>query len=578
MRFAFDSARRWGIPLAIAAVLIAVVVFWPRSQRETGKGGGIWTCSMHPQIRMDHFDRCPICGMDLTPVAADIAGGKELGTDHLRLTEHAQQMARVATTQVAKRLLLHEIRTVGRIDFDETRMKQIASRVDGRVDQVFADFPGTKVKENDHLVSIYSPDLVSTQEEFLLASRRQQEQRSLLPNAPDLAASARRRLKLWGLTDQQLDDILASGRAETHMVIYAPIGGTVVEKMVRAGQYVKEGDTLYTIADLGHVWLIVEVYETDLAWVRFGQTVQVTLEADPSASFTGQVGFIEPVLNEQSRTVRVRVILKNDAAKLKPGMFAQALIQVAVMPDGSPAPTGLEGKFACPMHPYVVQDHEGECRVCLMALEQIPGTPMPAGEPPQVLSVPAEAVLTTGRRRLVYVAHEDGTYQLVEPQLGSRAGDFFPVLGGLEEGDRVVSRGNFLLDSQFQISGKPSLFYPEGMTGGGHAHGAASPGAPAAQDPKRAETIAANLAKLSAADRKLALAQKDCPITGEPLGSMGVPPKLDVNGQPVFVCCAGCTPAVRKEPDKALANVRERRREQGTESRGQKSEKRQHEH
>src|SRR5687767_14194226 len=145
MRFAFDSARRWGVPLAIAAVLIAVVVFWPRSQRETGKGGGIWTCSMHPQIRMDHFDRCPICGMDLTPVTGEEPGAK-LGPDQLRLSDHGQQMARVATTPVARGLLLHEIGTVGRIDFDETRMKQIASRVDGRVDQVFADFRGTRVK------------------------------------------------------------------------------------------------------------------------------------------------------------------------------------------------------------------------------------------------------------------------------------------------------------------------------------------------------------------------------------------------------------------------------------------------
>ncbi len=576
MRFTIDSLRHWGIPLAIAAVLIAVVVFWPRSQRETGQTGGIWTCSMHPQIRMDHFDRCPICGMDLVPVTNGDGSEKQLAADHLQLSEHAQQMARVATTPVEKRLLLHEIRTVGRIDFDETRMKQIASRVDGRVDQVFADFPGTKVQEGHHLVSIYSPNLVSTQEEFLLFSRRQQEQRTILPNAPDLAASARRRLALWGLTDQQLDDLLASGRAEEHLVVYAPIGGTVIEKMIRAGQYVKEGDTLYTIADLSHVWLIVEVYETDDAWVRFGQTVQVTLESDPAASFTGQVGFKEPVLNEQTRTIRVRVILQNPEGKLKPGMFAQALIQVAIMPDGTAAPTGLEGKFACPMHPYVVQDHAGECRVCQMALEQIPGEPMPAAEPPQVLSIPAEAVLNTGRRRLVYLAHEDGKYQLVEPTLGQRAGDYFPVLGGLKEGDRVVSRGNFLLDSQFQISGKPSLFYPEGMTGGGgHAHGAV------AQDAKLAQTIAASLSKLSADDRKLAELQKDCPITDKPLGWMGAPPKLDVNGQAVFVCCPACTPAVQKEPEKALAKIREQRSEsrgQKSEVGGQKSEKRQHEH
>ena len=545
----------------LVAAAVAVGVFWPRGDRAEGGAGGVWTCSMHPQIRLDHFDRCPLCGMDLTPVGA-AAAVADHGLDHLQLSSHAMAMLNVATTRVEPRSLVREIRTVGKIDFDETRMAQIASRVNGRVDQVFADFPGTPVKQGDHLVSIYSPELVSTQEELLLAMGRTGDRGPVLgPGTSPLAASARRRLRLWGIDDPQIDAILASGQAETHLVVYAPIGGTVIEKMVRAGQYVKEGDPLYTIADLSHVWLLVEVYETDLPWVRFGQTVRVTIEADPAAAFTGLVGFVEPVLNEQTRTIRVRVILRNDGQKLKPGMFAEALIQVGIMPDGGPAPTGLEGKYACPMHPYVVSEGAGTCRVCSMPLEQIPGEPIPQTEPPRVLAVPAEAVLTTGRRQLVYVQHGAGIFQLVEPHLGPRAGDWYPVLHGLKEGDQVVSRGNFLLDSQFQISGKASLLYPQGMTGGGaagHQHGAtsaATAGPSTAAGPANQARAEANLARLASADRAVAAAQRTCPVTGELLGSMGVPVRLEVEGRPVYICCAGCTAAVRQDPQGTLRKL-----------------------
>ena len=473
IRFPVAWLKSWGIPLALIAVATcAVIVFWPRREANTA-GGGIWTCSMHPQIRMDHAGRCPICGMDLIPVKDPKAGaksGQEAHAghlpDHLELSEHARQMARVATSKVAKRPLFHEVRTVGKIDFDETRMKQIASRIKGRIVQVFADFPGTQVQQGQHLVRIYSPDLVSTQEEYLLFVRQEQEQRKLLPNVPSLSQSARRRLLLWGITEEQIDDLLRRGKADTHLTVYAPIGGTVIEKMVRAGQYVEEGQTLFTIADLGHVWLILEIFEGDDRWVKFGQQVQVTLESDPAASFTGQVGFSEPVLNEQTRTVRVRVILRNDERKLKPGMFAQALIRVQIMPGGGAGPTGLEGKFVCPMHPYVVSENAALCNVCEMPLEKVPGEPAATTGPPAVLAIPAEAVLTTGRRQLVYVEQKPGVYQLVEPHLGPRAGDYYPVLHGLSEGDVVVSRGSFLLDSQFQISGKASLLYPEGIVGG----------------------------------------------------------------------------------------------------------------
>jgi membrane fusion protein, copper/silver efflux system len=550
-------------PLYVGMVLLIVVatawyagVFGGSGSSTGAADGRIWTCSMHPQIRVNNPGQCPICGMALIPI--DPRGGTgsaSSAADHLKLSDHAAAMARIATTKIEPRVLFYDVRTVGKIAFDETRMAQIASRVNGRVEQVFADFTGTVVKKDDHLVDIYSPDLVATQEEFLLATRRAQDQAGTISSAP-LVAAARRRLSLWGVTEAQLDAIARSGQAQTLLTVYSPIGGTVVEKMVRPGQYVKEGDTLHTIADLSHVWLVVEIYETDLPWVRFGQTVQVRLEADPGATFSGQVGFVEPVLDETTRTVRVRVILKNEAGKLKPGMFAQALIQVAVMPDGNPAPTGLEGKFVCPMHPYVVRDVAGKCPVCEMPLEKIPGEPVPTPSPPHVLAVPAEAVLTTGRRRLVYVDRGSAGYQLLEPHLGPRAGDFYPVLHGLKAGDSVVTRGNFLLDSQFQIAGKPSLLYPEGMAGGGHAghsHGAATP---AVKGPDAdARFIETNLGKLLPEDRAAALKQKNCPVTGEPLGSMGVPIKIDVEGRTVFLCCAGCTTEARKNPQEILKKL-----------------------
>ena len=270
------------------------------------------------------------------------------------------------------------------------------------------------------------------------------------------------------------------------MTVYAPLGGTVVRKDIREGQYVKQGDSLYTIADLTHVWLIVEVYEYERSWVRFGQAVQVTLESEPAATLTGSVGFIEPVLNDATRTVRVRVILENEGGKLLPNMYAQALIRVPILPDGTPGPTGLEGKHACPMHPYITSDGPGECPVCRMPLELVPGRKDAVKGPFRVLAVPAEAVLTTGRRWIVYVEERPGEYRLAEPKLGPRAGDFYPVLSGLSAGQRVVARGNFLLDSQFQITGKPSLLYPEGLSGAtGHpGHGAPSTPSGDAQAPK----------------------------------------------------------------------------------------------
>lgn len=462
------------IVLGAIAAGIAVI---ERPQRNVADGT-VWTCSMHPQIRMDHPDRCPLCGMDLEPIKPKKNGRQHAGHEQaehkhasheLELSEHARQMAVVETAEVAYRPLVKKIRTVGKVEFDETTVSEITARVGGRVDEVYASFPGTVVKEGQHLVSIYSPDLLSTQNEFLNGYRLDQGR----PAASGLAASSRRRLELWGITAEQIEELIRSGRPQTHLTIYAPLGGTIVTKNIRPGQYVQEGAQLYTIADLGTVWLIVEVYEADLPWVKVGQQVSVSLEGSPAEPLQGMVGFIEPVLRESTRSVPVRVVLQNAQGALKPGMYAQALIEVPLMPDGAPGPTGVEGKYLCPMHPYIVAESPGKCPICKMPLERVPGEPRAAGpaDPPQALAVPASAVLTTGKRQLVYVEKSPGRYLLVEPRLGPRAGDYYPVIAGLEPGQRVVLRGAFLIDSQFQIAGHPSLLYPAGISGGGVGHG-----------------------------------------------------------------------------------------------------------
>ena len=421
---------------------------------------------MHPQIRLDHPGRCPICGMTLVPVGEN-QGAESAGvaSDAVAIGARGQVMARVETAAITSRLLWKELRTVGKVQLDETSVAYLTARIAGRVDRVFADFPGTVVAKGDHLVSIYSPDLLTTQEELLIALRAE---RAAGGAGSQVTASARRRLELWGIEPAQIDALIERGESLTHLTVFAPIGGTVVEKSIRAGQYVETGDALYTIADLSRVWVVIEVYERELPWVRFGQPVELTLESAPDAAVVGAVGFVEPVLTEETRTVRVRVVLKNETGQLKPGMFVQALVRVPVQPDGQPGPTGLEGKYACPMHPYVVSAVSGACPVCGMPLTQVPGS---AGALSAVLAVPAEAVLTTGRRQLVYVEDQPGVYRQVAPELGPRAGGFYPVKSGLAAGQRVVTRGNFLIDSQAQIGGKPSLLYPEGISGGGTGHG-----------------------------------------------------------------------------------------------------------
>lgn len=466
--------------MVVAAVAGLVAFFGPPAD-ENADQSDVWTCSMHPQVRLREPGDCPICGMKLIPLS-------ELTDEQVRVAHQA----RIVTEPVAFRELFKEVRTVGKLDFNERRVANIASRVAGRVDRVFVDFTGIEVKKGDHLVSIYSPQLVVAQTELFRALERfGQATPERQPQDRSFLDAARTKLQLLGILDEQIAEMERSRKELTHLTIYAPIGGTVIEKDIREGQYVEEGDSLYRIADLDPIWLYLDVYEYDLGWIRYGQPVDVRLEAYPGEVFRGTVVFIDPFLDDKTRTVRVRVNLKNSDRRLKPAMYASATIRVPLEPDGTPRPTGLEGKYICPMHPEVVQEKPGKCPICEMPLEPVPaprlqlpprGKRVPdatgADAKGKVLSVPVSAVLDTGRRRVVYRKTKDGAFELAEVTLGPRADaqrdgeliGYYPVFSGLSDGDRVVVRGAFLLDSQRQIEGMPSLLYAEGR-GPANLHG-----------------------------------------------------------------------------------------------------------
>ncbi|MGD9856581.1 MAG: efflux RND transporter periplasmic adaptor subunit [Planctomycetaceae bacterium] len=415
-----------------------------------------------------------------------------------------QQQAGIETEKVAYRELFKEIRTVGKLDYNERRMAYITARVDGRVDRVYADFTGITVKAQDHLVDIYSSLLYLRQAELLRSLEALQAATGDREFASRNLESVRLQLGLLGLLPEQIAEIEKSRQVTTHLTIYAPIGGVVVEKNVREQQYVKEGDMLYRIAELDPIWLYLDIYESDLGWIRYGQTVDVAVEAYPGERFQGTVVFLDPYLDDETRTVKVRVNLKNGDYQLKPAMYASAAIHVRLRTDGTPEPTGLEDKFICPMHPEVVAEAAGRCTICGMPLEHVPNLfparpivpGVPAASPDlaagQVLAIRKSAVLDTGRRQVTYRKRPDGAYELVELTLGplaeskddaGRSTTYFPVLQGLKAGDDVVVQGGFLLDSQRQIEGMPSLLYTEGHSAAGlHAgHGATAP--PAAETP-----------------------------------------------------------------------------------------------
>jgi len=448
-----------------------------------------WYCTMHPDVRRPQPGRCPKCGMELVPLVTE---GEQagLGPRQLRLSPAAETLAAVEVQPVRRRPAAAEVRMVGKIAVDETRLAFISAWVPGRIDRLHADYTGIPIRPGDHLAELYSPDLLTAQQELiqaLLAAGQTPaaDLPSLRGAAQQTLTATREKLRLWGLTDEQIRQIEERRTPSDHLTIHAPIGGIVLEVQVREGDYVALGQRLLTLADLSHVWALLEAYESDVALVRYGQHVEFTVPSYPGESFGGVISFVGPVLDGRSRTVRVRVNVPNPAGKLKPEMLVHALVRVQLAADGAVIPPNLAGKWISPMHPEIVKDAPGLCDICgmpLVSAESLGYANPAAGAVEAPLVIPASAPLITGARAVVYVRdpHDPSLYEGREITLGPRAGDSYIVRNGLAEGELVVTHGNFKIDSSLQIQAKPSMMSPQGgaapLTGHhGEAHPTVSP-------------------------------------------------------------------------------------------------------
>lgn len=444
-----------------------------------------WTCSMHPQIQQPEPGDCPICGMDLIPLESD-AGG-ELGPREMSMSEASRALAEIQTSEVRRAYPEVNVRLVGKLEYDETREKSLTARFPARIDELFVNFTGIQVKQGEHLAKVFSPELLTAQRELLSAHRAD-------PNS-SITRAAREKLRLWDLLPEQIDAIIKSGEAKDHFVLKAPIGGVVVSKNVKEGDYVKTGQPLFKIVDLSTLWAELDAYESDLPWLRYGQDVSFTVEARPGETFHGRIAFIEPEVDPKTRTVPIRVNVPNPDGKLKPGMFVRAIVASRIAEDGQVYAPEFAGKWISPMHPEVVKDGPGQCDVCGMDL--VPAEELgyvDSADESAPLLVPSSAVLRTGKRAVVYVEKpvaERPTFEGREIVLGPRAGDAFIVMAGLDAGERVVTSGAFKIDSALQIQAKPSMMNPEG--GGpapGHDHGGASG---VTNDPHAGHDMASNI-------------------------------------------------------------------------------------
>jgi Cu(I)/Ag(I) efflux system membrane fusion protein len=472
--------------LAIGAVVVVAfaagfLIRGPRRVSPAGETGsrsthaasaheGMWTCAMHPQIQLPEPGPCPICGMDLVPVRTTTDTGS--GDRAMVFSETARRLAQVRTVPVERRLATVAVRMVGKVDYDETRTGTITAYVPGRLERLFVDYTGVRVERGDHMVTIYSPELVAAQEELLQAieaaeTLERSELEIMRRTAVATVSAARERLRLWGLLPEQIAEVEAQGSVQEVITLYSPMSGVVIDKNALQGQYVDTGSRIYTIADLEHLWVRLEAYESDIEWVHLGQQVEFTTEAYPGTVFRARISFIDPIVNARTRTVKLRVNVPNEGGRLKPGMLVRAEVKSRVAGVGRVFDPYLAGKWISPMHPEVVKDGPGSCDICGMDL--VPAESLgyvrgeEAAEAPLV--IPVSAPLITGKRAVVYVEQPDTdrpTYVGREVVLGPKAGDVYIVRSGLAEGERIVVEGNFKIDSALQIEARPSMMNPAG--------------------------------------------------------------------------------------------------------------------
>lgn len=481
------------------------------------KNTTMWTCSMHPQVKQPKAGKCPLCFMDLIPVKSNSSDDKEGSTAGLTLSPRAQKLAEVETALVERKSVSKAIKMIGVVEYDESKIAHITARMPGRVDILYVNYTGIAVRKGDHMVGYYSPDLYVAQKELLQSAkalRRIQnlsvsEDKKMLESITSprdisekaLLRSIIKRLKLWGLTNTNIRTILKTGKVVDLVTLYAPIAGIVIHKNAFEGKYFETGDRLFTIADLSKVWIMLEAYETDIPWLHYGQKITFTTASYPGESFEGKISFIEPFLNPKTRTITLRVDAPNPSGKLKPDMFVNAVVYSKVSQSGKAIAPDLAGKWICPMHPVVIKDKYGKCYICGMSLVKAESLGYTKAENSEIpLVIPASAPLIIGDRAVVYVNDKPGHYYGQVVQLGPRADNYYVVNTGLKEGDKVVVKGNFKIDSALQIQARPSMMGAKLPPGKKQAP---VPDKPSAKKYKVTSILKEELAKLYAAYFKI---------------------------------------------------------------------------
>ena len=369
-----------------------------------------------PKYTSDKPGINPETGNELEPVYADDPSSMPMGT--IKVSPEKQQLIGVQYSVAESSTGVHTFRTVGKVAFDETKIARVHTRIDGWVDKVFVDFIGKLVDKGQPLLTIYSPELLATQQEFLLAQKGKDMMKSstlngALAQSDSLLAASRKRLELWELSDSQIDEIVRTGKPITNVTLYSPISGYVTSRNAFPKQRVMPDTELYTVVDLNQVWIMADVFENEAPMVRMGQPARVSLSYSPGKSFSARVNYIQPQVDAMTRTLKIRLEAENPGLMLKPDMYVDVEFRVAM---------------------------------------------------PQRVSVPAEAVLDSGLKKTVFVDRGNGYVEPRQVEIGERIGDRIEIHTGLKAGERIVTSGNFLIDSESQLKSAAS-----GMAG--HQHG-----------------------------------------------------------------------------------------------------------
>ncbi|MEI6049810.1 MAG: efflux RND transporter periplasmic adaptor subunit [Bacteroidota bacterium] len=363
----------------------------------------IWTCAMHPQIRMQEPGKCPLCGMDLIPLSQSETSSVD--PDAVHLSKEAAQLANVLTSQVSKQTVIKEVRLYGKVQADERLLQSQVAHVPGRIERLTVNFTGEPVIKGEVLAQIYSPELITAQQELLEAAKTKESQRAVYE-------AAKEKLRQWKLTDIQIAAIEASESILNNFEVLSNTTGTVTSRWVNTGDYVSQGAVLFDIADLSKVWVMFDAYESDLQFLHVGEKIAFSLQSIPGVNFTGIIKFIDPVIDPVTRVAKVRVETGNQSGKLKPEMFATGIVSSTL--------NEYRDNFV----------------------------------------IPVTAVLWTGKRSVVYVKQtgtDEPIFKMREIELGPMLGESYVVMKGLSEGEEIVTNGTFSIDAAAQLEGKPSM-------------------------------------------------------------------------------------------------------------------------